>query len=127
MLPQRRGMALVEACGLIEPRKEGAEVAVFGGIAEVLHILDADFRWRGLRLEDLHHLGDEFVKGHGARIIGAAHQVGSDIGWDEFQNFDAGVAELVAKRERVGVEGGLGGAISRRAAPWAERPARTRH
>jgi hypothetical protein len=40
--------------------------------------------------------------------------VGGDVGGDEFEDFDLRGAELIAERERIGVNGGLGGAIGGR-------------
>jgi len=41
----------------------------------------------------------------------AAHELGLDVGWDEFDDLDFCGFELVAQRLGVGVNGGLGGVV----------------
>jgi len=99
----------------VEAREDGVEIAGFRRETEGLHVLDANFGLRGLRREDLHGFCDELVERHGARVFGAIHQVGGDVGRNQLENFDTSIAELRAERKRIGVEGGLGGAVRGRA------------
>ena len=43
--------------------------------------------------------GEEFLEGHGSGVggLGRAHELGLDVGWDEFDDFDVGGLELVAE------------------------------
>ena len=58
-------------------------------------------------------LGDEVGERHGVGVGGLlrALQLRLNVGWGEFEDFDVGIAELVAERLRPGVDGGLGGAV----------------
>ena len=58
-------------------------------------------------------LGDKVFEGHGAWVGGllAAHEFGLDVGWDDFDDFNVGCAELVAEGLAPGVDRGLGGAV----------------
>jgi hypothetical protein len=66
--------------------------AVVGGEAEGFDALDEDFGGGGLGLDDVHGLGNEVGKGHGAGIGGlaGAHELGLDVGWDDLDDFDVG-------------------------------------
>src|SRR5208337_3178124 len=106
---------LVEICHRgVEAVEYLLEFSGFGGKAEGLDVFYADFGRGGLLLEDLHDFGDELIQGHGARILGAVHQVSLHVRRDQLQHLDAGGAKLVAERKRVGVDAGLGGAIGGR-------------
>ncbi len=56
---------------------------------------------------------EEVLEGHGAGVGGlcAAHELGLDVGWGEFDDFDVGRFELIAEGLAPGVDGGLGGAV----------------
>ena len=104
----------IAGAGGVQPIEDGVEFAAFLGEAEAFDVLDANLRRGGLGFEDLHDFGKEGVERHGAGIVGAVHQVGGDVGRNELEDFDLCGAELMAERERVRVDGGLGGAVSGR-------------
>jgi hypothetical protein len=87
--------------------------AVLFGEAERLDALDEDFGGVGLGFEDFDDFGEEVFEGHGARVGGlaAAHEFGLDVGWDEFEDLDAGGLQLVAQGLAVGVDGRLRGVV----------------
>jgi hypothetical protein len=86
-------------CLLVHPVVELLEerfvllLAGFGGKAEWVNALDADFSDVRLGLQDLHDFGDEFVERHGLRVLGLllAHERGLDVGRDDFDDFHARV------------------------------------
>jgi hypothetical protein len=45
-----------------------------------------------LSLEDFDDFGEEVLERHGAGVgnLGAAHEFGLEVGWDEFEDLDAG-------------------------------------
>ena len=90
--------------------------AVLLGQADGPGPLDHDLRGVGLGGEDLHGFVDVVVEGHGAGVGALSLPISSvcDVGRDDFENLDGGVLELVAQRLRVGVDGGLGGAVGGR-------------
>ena len=63
--------------------------------------------------DDVDDLVEVVFEGHGAWIGGllAAHELGLDVRWGEFDDFDVGRFELVAKGFAPGVDGGLGRAV----------------
>jgi hypothetical protein len=101
--------------GVVELLDEGVVFlfAVLFGEAERLDALDEDFAGVGLGFEDFDDFGEEVFEGHGARVGGlaAAHEFGLDVGWDEFEDLDAGGLELVTQGLAVGVDGSLCGVV----------------
>src|SRR3954447_6059030 len=95
----------------VQSFKNDVVLTVLLGEAERLYVLHEDLFRSGLRLEDIHYFGDVGVKRHGARVGCAAHEVGGDVGWSEFEHLNGGGLELVAERLIPGVDGGLGGAV----------------
>jgi hypothetical protein len=83
-------------------------------------VFNTDFGGRRLRLEDFHDFSDELAERHSAGIVGAIHQMGLHVWRNEFEDFNRSPAELTAKRKRVGMDGGLSGAISGRDGHWQE-------
>ena len=83
------------------------------GEAERLDAFDENFGGVGLGLEDFDGLGEIVLEGHGARVGGlvAAHQLGLDVGWGDFDDLDVCGLELVTERLAPGVDGGFGGVI----------------
>ena len=73
------------------------------GEAERFDALDENFGGVGLSFDDFDHLDEEVLERHGARVggLGAAHQFGLDVGWDEFEYFYMCGLELVAQGRGV--------------------------
>jgi len=80
--------------GVVELLEEGVVffVAFGGGEAEGLDAFDVDFGGVGLGFDDLDGLGDVVLERHGAWVDGlaAAHELGLDVGWGEFDDLDVG-------------------------------------
>ena len=88
--------------------EEGVLVGA-GVVAQRLDALDQNFV--GVGAEELHRFGDEIGERHGVGIVLAVEKIGLDPGRDDFDEFDVGVFEFVAGGERVGMDGGFGGAV----------------
>ena len=101
--------------GVVEGLEEGFVFfgAVVGGVAQGFYALGEDLGGFGLGLDEVDGFGDEVFEGHGSGVggLGAAHEFGLDVGWDDFDDFDVGGAKLVAEGLAPGVDGGLGGAV----------------
>ena len=86
----------------IQACEDGIIATAIGSQTQALHVFYADLGWSWLRVEEGHYFGDESPQRHGARVIGAVHQVRGHIRRDQFDHLDRGAAQLMP--ERLGVE-----------------------
>jgi hypothetical protein len=89
--------------------------AVLLSEAQGLDAFDENFSGVGLSFDELNGFGEVILERHGAWIgrLAAAHELGLDVGWDEFEDFNAGGLELVTQGLSPGVNGGLAGVVTR--------------